>query len=263
MTRETSFRWTMITLAIAIAMTVGRGHCQTIDAGGPTDDFFTGGETWTFPGVAGDATVRYGPSGPFSYALPCTIGSVYSVTLNMVDGSQTAAGMRVFNVSLNGQAILTAFDLFAAAGNAPTSRTFPALCYNGALTLVFSTVKRSALVSSIEYHPVAATPPGTQLILGARQVVEKISLGDPAWAAAIAGGATSISYTLQHAPATGTAIVWNFNASAAFFSTTSAVIATSPASGQLTVALPTYRPFAAPDTLQDVVTILYWTLDPP
>ncbi len=238
----------------------------SIDAGGASDSNFSGGQVWTFPNVAGDATVRYAPDTAagahtgFTYTLPCAPAVLYALNFGMVEGSQTAAGARLFNVTLNDQSLLSRFDLFTAAGVAPTTRSFPCLCpASGALLLNFTTVFRSALVSWIEYHPVAAQPPGTNLLLGGRQVVETFSLGDPVWAAAIAGGATSISYTLKYAPATGTAIMWGFSASTPLYSTISAVIATSPAAGRLIVSLPAYRPL----TVQDVVTIIYWTLDAP
>jgi hypothetical protein len=48
------------------------------------------------------------------------------VTLYFAESFWTAAGQRTFNVAINGATVLTAFDIFAAAGgaNRAIARTF-------------------------------------------------------------------------------------------------------------------------------------------
>jgi len=60
---------------------------------------------------------RYGFYGPFSYSFgPLTPGARYTVRLHFAEIYDTAVGDRLFNVTLNGAAILTSFDVFATAG---------------------------------------------------------------------------------------------------------------------------------------------------
>ncbi|HYD43025.1 MAG TPA: malectin domain-containing carbohydrate-binding protein, partial [Anaeromyxobacter sp.] len=69
-------------------------------------------------------TERYGE---FTYTIPNrTPGSAQTVTLYFQESYWTAAGQRTFNVAINGATVLTAFDIFAAAGgaNRAIARTF-------------------------------------------------------------------------------------------------------------------------------------------
>jgi subtilase family serine protease len=58
---------------------------------------------------------RWAPS--FSYAIPgLTAGGHYTVRLHFAELTWTAAGRRKFNVAINGTNVLSAFDIFTAAG---------------------------------------------------------------------------------------------------------------------------------------------------
>jgi hypothetical protein len=60
-------------------------------------------------------TCRWAPS--FSYTIPgLTAGVAYTVRLHFAELTWTAAGQRKFNVAINGTNVLSAFDIFAAAG---------------------------------------------------------------------------------------------------------------------------------------------------
>jgi glucan endo-1,3-alpha-glucosidase len=60
-------------------------------------------------------TCRWAPS--FSYTIPAlTAGARYTVRLHFAELTWTAAGQRRFNVAINGTNVLSAFDIFAAAG---------------------------------------------------------------------------------------------------------------------------------------------------
>jgi alpha-D-xyloside xylohydrolase len=114
-----------------------QGGPVSINAGGAAsgafvaDAYFSGGSTYsvtttvdtsqlsgTIPPQSVLQTERYGE---FTYTIPgLTAGSPYSVTLYFDEVYWTAAGQRTFDVAVNGATVLTAFDIFAAAGG--TSR---------------------------------------------------------------------------------------------------------------------------------------------
>ncbi len=103
-----------------------------IDSGGGAvapfnaDQDFTGGSTSTHAvtidtsGVTNPAPEQVYQSirfGNFSYTIPgFTAGSNHTVRLHFAETFWTAAGQRVFNVSINGTTVLTNFDIVAAAG---------------------------------------------------------------------------------------------------------------------------------------------------
>src|SRR5262249_59320835 len=63
-------------------------------------------------------SMRYANPPGFGYNLVgLTPGASYTVRLHFVEPTLFGAGQRVFNVTLNGAAFLTNFDIYAAAGN--------------------------------------------------------------------------------------------------------------------------------------------------
>ncbi len=92
--------------------------------------------------------------GSFTYALPgLTPGRTYTLRLHFAEVYWTSAGQRVFNVSINGSAALTNFDIVSAAGGANRAvvKSFPVTAdANGRVTVVFTTVKDNAKLSGIE-----------------------------------------------------------------------------------------------------------------
>jgi len=117
----------------------------SINAGGAAtgsfaaDASFSGGNTFsttnaidtsqisgTVPPQAVLQTERFGE---LTYTIPgFTAGGAVTVTLYFQESFWTAAGQRTFNVAINGATVLTAFDIFAAAGgaNRAIARTFNA-----------------------------------------------------------------------------------------------------------------------------------------
>jgi hypothetical protein len=95
-------------------------------------------------------------SGGFSYQFDCPIG-VYETTLLEAETYWSAAGQRVFNVSLQGQPVSTNFDIFAAAGgkNLPVSRVFTNAVTNGQLQVLFTPVVDNARVSGVQVRKIA------------------------------------------------------------------------------------------------------------
>ena len=130
----------------------------SVNAGGAAagsfaaDAYFSGGSTYSttnaidtaqisgsVPPQAVFQTERYGE---FTYTIPNrTPGSAQTVTLYFQESYWTAAGQRTFNVAINGATVLTAFDIFAAAGgtNRAIARTFTATANaSGQLVIAFS-----------------------------------------------------------------------------------------------------------------------------
>jgi predicted GNAT family acetyltransferase len=134
---------------------------------------------------------RYG--GTFSYAVPgLTAGASYTVRLHFAETYWTAAGQRTFNVSINGQQVLSNFDIVASAGaaNKATVQQFTTTAdSSGKITIQFTTVKDNAQVNGIEILPTTAPPPPSSV---------QINSGGPAVSPFAAdtdftGGATACS----------------------------------------------------------------------
>lgn len=141
-----------------------------INAGGSAtgsfsaDRYFTTGNTYansasiSTTGVsnAGPVAVyqseRYGNS--FGYGFSgMSGGSMHKVRLHFAEIYWTAADRRVFNVSINGAAALSNFDIFKAAGaaNVAVVRDFDvAADASGKIAIKFATVRDNAKVSAIE-----------------------------------------------------------------------------------------------------------------
>jgi Glycosyl hydrolase family 26/Malectin domain len=100
---------------------------------------------------------RYGASSTaFQYAIALRAGS-YSVLLKFDESYFTGdagTGQRLFNVSINGSAVLESFDIYAAAGNqlyTAVDKSFPVtLGSDGVITLDFDPVVQDPRVDAIE-----------------------------------------------------------------------------------------------------------------
>jgi alpha-glucosidase (family GH31 glycosyl hydrolase) len=95
-------------------------------------------------------------SGGFSYLFDCPPG-VYETTLNEAETYWSTTNARVFNVFLQGQQVLTNFDIFKAAGgqNIPISRVFNCTVSATQLTLSFTPIIDNARASGIQVHKIA------------------------------------------------------------------------------------------------------------
>src|SRR5262249_39244541 len=90
--------------------------------------------------------------GPFSYTFPVPNGS-YQVTLKFAEIFFTTAGQRPFNVTINGSAVLTNFDVFTVAGGAfkAIDQTFTVPVSTGQILIQFTPVNNSVpKVNAIE-----------------------------------------------------------------------------------------------------------------
>lgn len=140
-----------------------------IDSGGSgsspyvADTDFSGGSTFSTAnsistnGVVDPApiavyqAVRYGN---FSYALPSLMpGASYVVRLHFAEIFFTTPGSRVFNVALNGNTVLSNFDILATAGSANQAlvEEFSAVADgSGNITVTFTSVVDNAMINGME-----------------------------------------------------------------------------------------------------------------
>ena len=118
-----------------------------------SDTDFTGGGTYapgqtvTVPAglanAAPAAVYQTARQGAFTYTIPgFTPNSTgHSVTLHFAELYFSAAGQRMFNASINGNTVLTNFDIFATAGNknfTAVTETFPNLTANASGQIVIT-----------------------------------------------------------------------------------------------------------------------------
>src|SRR5262249_8265668 len=92
--------------------------------------------------------------GNFTYTIPgLTAGATYTIRLHFNDWYSTSAGQRLFNVAINGQQVLSNFDIFQDAGGANKAdiKQFTATAAaSGHITIGFPTVRDNAMVNGIE-----------------------------------------------------------------------------------------------------------------
>jgi hypothetical protein len=142
----------------APAFRINAGGNQWIGTNGfvwSADQRFTGGSTYQNGGasIAGtpDPTLyqshRYGS---FRYDVPVTNGT-HTVLLKFAEIYFNQPGQRVFNVSINGQQVLTNFDPVAVGGSGQAiDRLFTITVTNGSISIIFTPVVENPLVSAIE-----------------------------------------------------------------------------------------------------------------
>jgi hypothetical protein len=158
------------TASIAVLPAPTRVVVYQIDTGSTSgtspfsaDTYGSGGTTYsvtntiTTTGVTSPAptavyqTERYGNT---TYTLPNLVASSqYIVRLHFAELYWTAAGKRVFNVSINGTAVLSNFDVFSAAGGQYKAlvREFTATANaSGQIVIVFTNVTDNATIDGIE-----------------------------------------------------------------------------------------------------------------
>ena len=114
-------------------------------------------------------SMRYGTS--FGYDIVgLTPGASYTVRLDFVEPTLFGAGERVFNVTLNGAAFLTNFDIYVAAGDAGNKAVAEVgtatADVNGQISIGFSNIVNDPLVCAIQLlstTPVQAPPAPSNL----------------------------------------------------------------------------------------------------
>jgi enterochelin esterase-like enzyme len=131
------------------------------------DQYYSGGSTYNnsntvdvsqitsnTPPAALFNNERYGE---MSYSIPgFTSGNSYIVTLYFAETYLTNSGERVFNVSINGTAALSNFDIYAAAGgqNIAVAREFTANAdSSGEIAIQFTSVTENPKINGISIQP--------------------------------------------------------------------------------------------------------------
>jgi hypothetical protein len=114
--------------------TGGNADHSTAKIAGTTDPALYQGERW----------------GNFSYKFAVPNGT-YTVTLKFAENTWTQKGQRVFNVALNGQAVLTNFDILAqVAPHTALDKSFTVAVTGGTLTAAFTTVTDAATLQALQ-----------------------------------------------------------------------------------------------------------------
>lgn len=95
-------------------------------------------------------------SGGFTYQFDCPIG-VYETTLLESETYWSGVGQRVFHLFIQGNQVLTNFDIFASAGgqNLPLTLVFTNAVTNGQLQMLFTPVVDNARVSGVQVRKIA------------------------------------------------------------------------------------------------------------
>jgi fibronectin type 3 domain-containing protein len=117
-------------------------------------------------------SMRYADPPGFGYNLVgLTPGVTYTVRLHFVEPTLFGANRRVFNVTLNGAAFLTNFDIYVAAGNAGNKAVAEVgtatADANGQISINFSNITNDPLVCAIEVYsntPIPIPPAPTNLV---------------------------------------------------------------------------------------------------
>jgi len=159
------------------------GTGYAVNAGGPAsgnfaaDELYSGGSTYSTTATIDTSAVsnpapqavyqteRYGN---FTYIFPnLNPGASYTVRLHESENYWTSSGQRSFNVAINGQQVLTNFDIYATAGaqNRALVEQFTTTAdATGQITIQFISVKDSAKIDGIEIlASSSATPTPTPI----------------------------------------------------------------------------------------------------
>ena len=151
--------------ASATTRPFGHGRGIKINTGGDavgdyaSDMYYAGGFTNRHPTTVVDTSAVPDPApqavyqtehyGPNDYAIPnLNPSEQYLLRLHFAENAFTVAGARQFNVVINGQQVLTNFDIFAAAGAA-----------NKAVVEDFLVTPDENGIVSIQFQPGAANQP--------------------------------------------------------------------------------------------------------
>ena len=127
------------------------------------DGYYSGGNTYaTTASIDTSAVSNPAPQavyqterfGNFTYTFPnLSSGAQYTVRLHFAEIYWTSSGQRLFNASINGQQVLTNFDIYAtvgAANKAIVEQYTTTADANGQIAIQFISVKDNAKVNGIE-----------------------------------------------------------------------------------------------------------------
>lgn len=185
----------------------GSGYTDPQNVAWAADNGFAGGTAYSTANAIANTnssplyqTVRYGN---FNYGIPVANGN-YTVVLKFAEVYWTSAGQRVFNVGINGQTVLSNFDIVAQAGAAfkAVDKQFPVSVTNNQINIQFTSLRDNASVSGIAILPASTTPVAvsvtpTSATLSASQTQQ--------FSATVANSAnTAVTWSLSPATGAGT-----------------------------------------------------------
>jgi VCBS repeat-containing protein len=139
----------------------GRAFTDSAGQVWAADQFFSGGGIFTneraIAGTDDDALyqtertgTRNGRGDAFAYNIPVPNGT-YAVTLGFADIYWASAGQRVFDVSIEGQEVISDLDIIATVGpKTVLNLTFQAVVADGVLNIDFVSLVDNAKVSTIQ-----------------------------------------------------------------------------------------------------------------
>ena len=113
-------------------------------------------------------------SGTLQYQFAVPNGS-YNIRLKFAELWFTSSGQRKFNILINGQSVLTNFDIIAAAGDAfkAIDQSFTASVTNGQIIIALTTVTQNPQINAIEIAsaqvPISMSPSTATLTTGQTQ----------------------------------------------------------------------------------------------
>jgi hypothetical protein len=137
--------------------TGGATYTDSTGAVWSADSGYSAGNTYaTSQTIAGTTmsplyqTVRY-DSKPFQYSFSVPNGT-RTVNLRFAEVYFSASGQRVFNVVINGQTVLSSFDIVAAAGGPMRAldKSFSVNVTGGQIVIQFAAVRDAAMVNAID-----------------------------------------------------------------------------------------------------------------
>jgi Malectin domain/Glycosyl hydrolases family 18/Putative Ig domain len=135
----------------------GPAYTDSLGNSWSADTSWSGGIAWTnsipIANTSDPTLYQSERLGNFQYQFPVPNGT-YTVTLKFAEIYWTAPGQRVFNVIINGQTVLSNFDIVAQAGTGKTAvdRAFSVFVTGGQITIQFTTVVDNAKISAIQIN---------------------------------------------------------------------------------------------------------------
>jgi glucose/arabinose dehydrogenase len=191
-------------------LTVENGSGIRMNSGGPVfqhngvtfdaDKYYKGGGTYVNNNIADiagtdlDALYKTERNNAFGYEVPLAPGT-YTVRLHFAEiyfgatgGGQGGAGKRVFNVLIEGQPMLSNFDVYAEAGGAMKAlvKQFQITVGDGILNINFVKVIQNPKVSAVEIVGVAPAPNGIPIV--SNPITDQVATTGSAYAFTFAAG---------------------------------------------------------------------------
>ncbi len=210
----------------AISINCGGSAMTTADGTQwAADEYYSGGDLlytgYAIPGANPQdyylyRSARAGLYGDFSYSIPVANGS-YNVSLIFAEIQYAASGQRLFNVAINGNTVLSRFDILAhTTPLTPLVEQFPVTVTNGTLQINVTGVVNKGILNAIQVVPASGQPAAPSLSMsgtgltftgtagGSNPAAQTVNLGNNG-GGTLSWTASSNQSWLTVSPASGTA----------------------------------------------------------